>query len=169
MTITHRALVESEHFSFEAFGSDEADARKALLEGLQEHAGQFDTEAEWPDEKIAEAQVIAIGPGCSQFTDFDATKVVGREIIASGMGGISHRAMIEVGDADGVWGHLDAYGGNEAEAGETLRQALTLHQVHRENAAEYIARILPDMVVYPIRSGGAYRGNLVGPAGERLI
>jgi len=42
-----RAVFQSRNFSFEAYGTDEATAREALLEGLKIHTEQYGCDPDW--------------------------------------------------------------------------------------------------------------------------
>lgn len=59
----YRAHVETRHFSFEAFGYTEAQARAALGRGMIDHARQLGADADYLADLVASAEVRHFTPG----------------------------------------------------------------------------------------------------------
>jgi len=167
LSITHRAFVESEHFSYEAYGSSEDAARKALMTGLEEHAGQMGTAPEWPEEMMPQARLCMVGAGGSMFSDFDL-ETFGLELVAPHEGDVAYRAMTETRTKDGTWGYVDGLGRDEAEARGAVEDGLRVMHADNPDGEMRIARGIEETEVYPVREGSSYRGGLTCNMGEPL-
>jgi hypothetical protein len=59
------AQLETEHFTFDAFGKSRVQAEAALTRGLQRHASQFELSPTWWHEYRESIKVVvADAPGC---------------------------------------------------------------------------------------------------------
>lgn len=168
MTITHRATVESEHYSYEGYGASADAARRALLEGLHEHAGQMSTAETWPDEMIDQAKIHPVGARGSQFTDFDLG-VVAHELVAATAGHIAFRAVLEAKSPEFGWGWVDGFAATRQDALSALIAGLKVLHADDADALAGIETQLDDAYVYAVQEDAAYRGGLIGSHGEKLV
>lgn len=60
MTTVYRVAADSRHFSFEAFGATEAEARAAFREGLARHCATSGAAPEWAEEIAERADVTPL-------------------------------------------------------------------------------------------------------------
>lgn len=161
MSITHKAFAESEHFSYESFGSGDASARVTLLAGLQEHVRQMDIDPAWAHEMLEAACVHEIGPGCATFQGFDDKTATTVLPIDPDAGPIAYRSHVEFKCPDRGWGYVEGYGCDKTHADDTVMRALAI-----------MGAPSPDedgIEGDPIREGGAYRGGAVQSKGEPLL
>lgn len=59
------ATLDTRHFSFEAYGNNEDEAKAVLESALRKHAKQYSLQPEWPDAMIdgCEVREVAVGLG----------------------------------------------------------------------------------------------------------
>jgi len=168
--ITHRASAESERYDYEAFGSSEETARSALLEGLEEHAGQMSIEDGWTTEMMLGATVEEIGAGGASFLEFGESGPIDDGAIPA-LSTIdddeAFRAAAETRRPGHGWGDVAGYGRTEEEATAAVRKRLD-HMFSAEPTATHLENAMAELDVYPIREGGSYRGGLVERKGEEL-
>ena len=167
--ITHRASAESERYDYEAFGSSEESARSALLEGLEEHAGQMSVEDGWTAEMMLEAKIEEIGAGAASFLEFDESPADDGAIPARSPidEDEAFRAVAEARRPGHGWGDVAGYGRTEEEATAAVKTRLD-HMFSAEPTTTDLENAMAELDVYPIREGGSYRGGLVGRKGEQL-
>jgi hypothetical protein len=172
MAITHRAQVRSEHYSYEGFGSSEESARLTLLEGLRFHAWEMTVEASWPDEMIAQASVSVVQAGRATFTpESDEPQLPAPVVMFEGSPTAETVWMCrsETKDLESRWGCLETFGTSRENATGIMTHALSTILKDTPNAMDKAMEILEELHYYRIREGGAYRGGLVGSAGEPLL
>ena len=58
-----RATLDTRHFTFEAFGTTEAEAMETLAGGLVRHAGRHMLDADWADEDLMGVEPVEIETG----------------------------------------------------------------------------------------------------------
>lgn len=62
-TLMYRAHTESAHYSFEAYGDTEAEARATLAALIATHTAQTGADPDWARSAIADAEAYLIGSG----------------------------------------------------------------------------------------------------------
>jgi hypothetical protein len=172
MAITHRAQVRSEHYSYEGFGSSEESARLTLLEGLRMHAKEMTIEASWPDEMIGQASVTVVKTGRATFTlESNDAQSPAPLVMIEGSPAVANLwiCRVETKDVDSRWGCLETYGRTKENATGIMTQAVSAILKGVPDAINRAGEIVEALQYYRIREGGAYRGGLVGSAGEALL
>ena len=169
MTTTHRAQVQSEHYSYEGYGSSGQGARDALLAGLRRHAAEMNTATNWPDEMLCEATTQTVTCGCSLFDHHDLT-TIGEQVAGSpAEGTIAWRAYCDFRSDRLGWGYVYGYGSSEDEARRTVVKGIDAMSATNTDYVPNRDSVLQDIETYELRVDGAYRGGMVCGAGEPLL